>query len=158
FATENVAYGRVIDSSTMKPLYNAGVAIAGPGVNDTFLTGPLGFYFFAALANGTYQLSANATSYTSGSGNVTVQMGTSATEAVRTDFMLPPGCSCPAGKVCGPSGGCLDPCVIEGEFVSCADPSATCVNNACVRSACDTLTCASGFTCVQGACLENACS
>ena len=32
-----------------------------------------------------------------------------------TDFPLDPGCMCPAGQMCGPSGGCLDPCVTHGE-------------------------------------------
>ncbi len=168
-APKSIPWGQVTDKTTMKPIYNANVGVSGNGVSDSFTTGPFGFYFFESLADGTYSLTANAAGYKQKTANVSVALGTAATEVVRTDFALDVGCSCPQGKKCGPSGGCLDPCVHMGEFgETCTDPTATCVNGVCVQSPCDTLTCSPGFTCqvvMQGTppapigqCVEDACS
>ncbi|MEO7330387.1 MAG: carboxypeptidase-like regulatory domain-containing protein, partial [Minicystis sp.] len=153
----------------MKPLYQASIGISGNGVNDSFLTGPFGFYFFAGLPDGGYALSADATGHKAAAGNVAVALGAGATEVVRTDFAMDLGCTCPEGKMCGPSGGCLDPCKPHGEFGEiCDDPAATCVDHLCVVKPCDTLVCAPGFTCENGIagsppvpvgnCVEVACS
>lgn len=168
-APKNIAWGRASDAASMKPLYQASIGISGNGVNDSFLTGPFGFYFFAGLADGGYALTADAAGHKTGAGNVNVALGQGATEVVRTDFALDPGCTCPEGKMCGPSGGCLDPCKPHGEFGEiCDDPAATCVDHLCVVKPCDTLVCAPGFTCQNGVagdppvpvgnCVEVACS
>jgi MYXO-CTERM domain-containing protein len=168
-APKNIIYGQVTDQASMKPIYQATVDISGNGLTDTFSTGPFGYYFFDTLADGTYQLSADAAGYVSGMGSGAVAMGVGSTEVVRTDLALTQGCSCPGGKMCGPSGGCLDPCVLQGEEQeTCTDPAATCVNHVCVKDPCDTLTCAPGFYCQAGTagnppvpvgnCVELACS
>ena len=156
-APTNISYGRILDSGTQAPIYQANVGITGSGVNDSFLTGPLGFYFFSGLTDGTYQLSANATAHQLGMASTMVASGTSSTQAVRTDLNLVGGCTCSSGKVCGPTGTCLDPCVLEGEFETCNDPTATCANGACVVNGCDTLTCAMGWSCDNGKCVEDIC-
>jgi MYXO-CTERM domain-containing protein len=168
-APKNVLWGRVSDSGTMKPIFQANVGLSGNGAMDSFATGPFGFYFFSGLANGTYALNADAAKYKFAMANGTVAMGQASTEAVRTDFALDPGCACPNGKMCGPSGGCLDPCVVKGEFgESCDDPAAVCVNHVCVKNPCDTLTCPANFQCTMqnqgmppvphGICVEDACT
>ena len=168
-APKDIIYGQVTDKATMKPIYQSTVGITGQGLNDTFLTGPFGYYFFDSLKDGPYTLTADAAGYKQGAGNGSVAMGMGSTEVVRTDFALAQGCSCPSGKMCGPSGGCLDPCIIMGEaHEGCADPTATCVNHLCVKNPCDTLTCAPGFFCQTsmagtppvpvGNCVELACS
>jgi MYXO-CTERM domain-containing protein len=168
-APKNIILGQVIDSGSQKPVNESLVSISGNGLNDTFLTGPFGFYFFDGLTDGSYALTADAAGYQIGSANGSVAMGAAMTEVVRTNFPLAQGCSCPSGKVCGPSGGCLDPCKPHGEFGEvCDDPAATCVNHVCVKNPCDTLTCAPGFHCVTGTagtppvpvgnCVEVACS
>lgn len=168
-APKNVSFGRVTDASTGAPLYEATASIAGNSVTDTFVTGPLGFYLFAGLADGAYQLKAERPQYKTGMGQVTVQLGQAMTEVVRTDLALEPGCNCPDGTTCGPSGGCLSPCVPDGELSEgCEDPAAVCVNSVCYKNPCDTLVCKPGFDCqVQsmgapakdyGICVELACS
>ncbi|MFO0760150.1 MAG: carboxypeptidase-like regulatory domain-containing protein [Byssovorax sp.] len=168
-APKNIAWGRAFDSMTMKPIYEAKIGISGNGVNDSFVTGPFGFYFFDGLFDGSYALTADAAGYKTGAGNVAVALGQGVTEVVRTDFPLEEGCTCPEGKMCGPSGGCLDPCKPHGEFGEiCDDPAATCVNHVCVTNPCDTLTCKPGFLCEEGMagnppvavgnCVEQACS
>lgn len=168
-APKNVAFGRVTDSMTGAPLYQATAGINGNGLTDTFVTGPLGFYLFAGLADGDYQLTADRPQYKTAMGNVKVTLGQAATEVVRTDFPLELGCSCPDGTTCGPSGGCLPACVPDGELAEkCEDPAAVCVNNVCYKNPCDTLLCKPGFACeVQslgmpakdyGICVEVACS
>ncbi len=124
-APQSILYGQVTDKATMKPLYQATVGINGNGLTDTFSTGPFGFYFFDTLADGTYQLTARRRgSYETGMGSGTVAMGMGSTEVVRTDLALTQGCSCPSGQMCGPSGGCLDPCILQGEEQeTCADPT-----------------------------------
>lgn len=167
-APKNIAWGRVTDASTAAPIYEAIAGLSGASGNDTFVTGPFGFYFFAGLADGTYTLTADAAGHASATAMTTLALGAGATEAVRTDFALEPGCSCPDGTECGPSGGCLLPCDLQGEFgESCSDPEAVCVNHLCVEKPCDTLTCPVGFECedvpaADGSsfpvCIEIACS
>jgi len=168
-APKDIAWGRAFDAGTQAPIYKAQVGISGNGVTDTFTTGPFGFYFFSGLADGAYALTSDAGGYKPGMASVSVALGQGATEVVRTDLGLDPGCSCPSGKACGPSGGCLDPCQKVGEFgETCAEAGAVCVNHVCVKSPCDTLHCAPGFACqnVQqgtpptpaGICVELACS
>jgi MYXO-CTERM domain-containing protein len=168
-APKNVSFGRISDTMGGAPLYEATAGLSGNGVTDTFLTGPLGFYLFAGLANGTYQLTAQRPQYKLQMGEVTVATGQAVTEVVRTDFALEPGCSCPDGTKCGPSGGCLLPCIPDGELSEgCADPEAVCVDSLCYKNPCDTLTCKPGFECEPqslgtppksfGICVEVACS
>jgi MYXO-CTERM domain-containing protein len=166
-APKNVAFGRITDKVTGAPLYEATAGVAGNGVNDTFVTGPLGFYLFPGLADGQYQLTAQRAKYKDAMGSAAVQMGQAQTEVVRTDFPLEPGCSCPDGTMCGPSGGCLTACIPQGELgETCADPAAVCVNGFCYKNPCDTLSCKADFDCkVQeiggtsyGICVEVACS
>jgi MYXO-CTERM domain-containing protein len=164
-APKNILYGQVTDAASAKPIYRSTVTIAGGGAADTFLTGPFGYYFFDNLQNGAYSLTADAAGYKTGMASGTVAMGMGSTEVVRADLALAVGCSCPSGKVCGPSGGCLDACVLQGELEeTCADPAATCVDHVCVKDPCDTLTCAPGFYCESAAgsrvgnCVELACS
>ncbi len=168
-APKNIIWGQVTDAASKKPLYQTSVGLTGNGVTDTFGTGPFGFYFFDNLADGSYALTADGAGYKTGNANAAVALGQGATEVVRTDIALDQGCECPSGKQCGPSGGCLDPCVTSGELgETCADPAATCVDHACVKDPCDTLTCAPGFSCKSstagdppvavGTCVEDACS
>lgn len=168
-APKNVSYGRVTDSVSGGPLYEANVGISGNGVTDTFLTGPLGFYLFQGLPDGQYQLAADRAQYKSQMGSVTVQMGQGVTEVVRTDFALEQGCNCPNGTICGPSGGCLVPCIPDGELgETCEDPASVCFNGYCYKNPCDTLVCKPGFDCQTqavgepaveyGICVELACS
>lgn len=168
-APKNVSFGRITDKATGAPLYEATTGITGNGMSDTFLTGPLGFYLFPGLADGDYQITAQRPKYKDGMGNVTVKLGQAATEVVRTDLALEPGCSCPNGTMCGPSGGCLKPCIPKGELSeTCEDAGAVCVNGYCYQNPCDTLVCKPGFECkVQelgnpavsyGICVEVACS
>lgn len=168
-APKNIAWGRAFDVATTDPIYEATIGITGNNVNDTFSTGPFGFYFFSSLQDGSYALTADAAGYQAATGNVTVSLGQGSTEVVRTDFPMLVGCRCPDGKTCGPSGGCLDPCKQIGEFgETCDDPAATCVNHVCVTNPCDTLMCNPGFKCEQGTqgdppvaignCVEIACS
>lgn len=166
-APKNIAWGRVQDATSAAPLYDATVGLSGNGVTDSFLTGPYGFYFFSGLADGTYDLTADAVGYATGQASVGLTLGQGVTEVVRTDLPLMEGCSCPDGTICGPSGGCLVPCVLKGELgEDCDDPAATCVEHYCVTNPCDTLTCAPGFYCeptqvggtLYGQCIEIACS
>lgn len=168
-APKNIILGQVTDKGTGKPIYESQVTLSGNGKSDTFLTGPFGFYFFDGLTDGAYQVNADAAGYASGAGTASVALGTGATEVVRTDLPLDQGCTCPSGKSCGPSGGCLDPCKQSGEFgETCATPGFTCVNHVCVSNPCDTLTCSPGFHCQVGVagtppapvgkCVELACS
>jgi Carboxypeptidase regulatory-like domain len=167
-APKNIAWGQAIDSATMKPIYQAQIGINGNGLTDTFSTGPFGFYFFAGLTDGAYALTADAGGYKQAMGNVSVALGQGVTEVVRTDMALDPGCNCPDGKSCGPTGGCLDPCKMKGEFGETCDPPAVCVDHLCVTNPCDTLTCPPGFQCQVaqqgmppmgvGVCVEIACS
>jgi MYXO-CTERM domain-containing protein len=167
-APKSIAWGRAFDSATQAPIYKANVGITGEGVSDTFLTGPFGFYFFSSLADGAYSLTADAAGYKTQTGDATLALGQGATEVVRVDLALELGCSCPDGTVCGPSGGCLSPCVVVGEVgEGCEDPAEVCVNHVCVKDPCDTLTCAPGFECqaatdaggvAYGTCVELACS
>jgi MYXO-CTERM domain-containing protein len=161
-APKNIVYGRITDdAATPKPIYESTVQLkdAAGAVKDTFVTGPLGFYFFAGLPNGTWTVDAVAGGYKEGTTTGTTAGGTAAGEARRVDLALSPGCSCPSGKTCSSSGQCLDPCIRVGELgEGCADPSQTCVDHVCVKNACDTLVCKGGFHCQAGACVENACS
>ena len=167
-APKNTAWGRVVDQASQAPINAAKVGLSGPS-SDNFVTGPFGFYFFSGLSDGAEGITADQAGYKTATANVNVALGQGTTEVVRTDLALATGCECPAGQACGPSGGCLDPCVLKGELgEGCQDPEATCVNHVCVKDPCDTLTCAMGFTCVttmQGmppknaaTCVEAACS
>lgn len=161
-APKNIVYGRITDSSAPpKPVYESTVVLKdGAGaVRDTFVTGPLGFYFFGGLPNGTWTVGATAGGYKEGTTTGTTAGGTAAGEARRVDLALALGCSCPSGKTCSASGQCLDACIRVGELgEGCADPAQTCVDHVCVKDACDTLTCKVGFHCAAGACVENSCS
>jgi MYXO-CTERM domain-containing protein len=168
-APKNIVLGQVTDKASKKPIYESLVTLGGNGHADTFLTGPFGFYFFDGLQDGAYQVSADAAGYVSGAGSATLATGAGATEVVRADMALDQGCTCPSGKICGPSGGCLEPCTPNGEFAEiCTTAGFTCVNHVCVANPCDTLTCSPGFHCQAGTagtppvpvgkCVELACS
>ena len=97
-APKSIPWGQVTDKTTMKPIYQANVGVSGNGVSDSFTTGPFGFYFFESLADGTYALTANAAGYKQKTANVSVALGTAATEVVRTDFALDVGVLVSAGQ------------------------------------------------------------
>lgn len=161
-APKNIVYGRVTDgAATPQPIYPSTVTLkdASGATKDTFTTGPLGFYFFGGLPDGTWTVDATAASFKESTATGTTAAGTAAGEARRVDVTMSPGCSCPSGKTCSASGQCLDACVMVGEFgEGCADPAQTCVNHVCVKDPCDTLTCKKNFHCELGSCVEDACS
>jgi len=161
-APKSIVWGRVTDAATKAPIYLSKVSATGPGgLGGTFVTGPFGFYFFDKLADGAYTINAAAPKYKLGTATGTVKLGTASTEAVRVDLALSTGCECPAGKKCGPSGECLDPCISSGEFTKgCKNPGETCIPSldVCVKDPCDTLTCKPGFSCSKGTCVEDACT
>jgi MYXO-CTERM domain-containing protein len=158
-APKNILWGQVTDQSTAKPIYKADLLLSGSST-DTFTTGPFGFYFFAGLADGTFDITAKAGGYIGASAQGAVALGQAATEAVRVDFALQPGCNCPDGTQCGSGGECLEPCVPGGgEFqFTCPNPGEVCVSGYCVKDLCDTILCAPGMTCENGTCVEVACS
>jgi hypothetical protein len=161
-APKNIVFGRVTDgAATPQPIYPSTVTLkdAAGATKDTFTTGPLGFYFFVGLPDGTWTVDATAASFKESTATGTTKAGTAAGEARRVDVAMSPGCSCPSGKTCSASGQCLDACVMAGEFgEACADPAQTCVNHLCVKDPCDTLTCKKNFHCETGSCVEDACS
>lgn len=164
-APKNIVFGRVTDAATKAPLAGAtlrlgasGGADAGAPLANPFVTGPLGFYFFAGTPDGSHGVRATARAHAEATKAASVAVGRAATEAVRVDFALEGGCSCPSGTTCGPNGGCLEACVKTGEFGrTCTDPSAVCVDGLCVLDACDVQSCATGFECRAGRCEEKAC-
>lgn len=167
-APKSIIVGRVNENGTTNPLNEAVVTLLDATGNplDAFTTGPLGFYFFSGLANGTYQVSASADGYITNMGSATVAMGAAATEVVTTDIGLAPGCTCPDGTPCATQIDCLGGCVKLEEFgETCAAEDEVCVQvdttsgrkGVCVSDLCDTLTCAKGFQCKDGACVEVAC-
>jgi hypothetical protein len=167
-APKSIIVGRVSDAGTGDPLNEATVTLmdaAGMPL-DAFMTGPLGFYFFAGLANGTYQVSAIAEGYTTNMASTTVALGAAATEVVTLDIGITPGCMCPDGAACTTPLDCLATCVKLDEFgETCPAADEVCVQvdtptgkkGVCVSDLCDTLTCAKGFECKDGACVEVAC-
>ena len=156
-APKNVVVGRVTDAGTGSPLYQATVTLGG-AVNDSLVTGPLGFYFFAGLPDGAYTLSADAGGYQTGTGAANVALGQAQTEVVFADLALTPGCTCPDGTGCGPSGGCLPECVHSGELgQTCLGDGEVCVNGLCIGDPCDTMTCIPGYFCQDGQCVEITC-
>lgn len=161
-APKNIVYGRVTDGAAApQPIYPSTVTLkdAGGATKDTFTTGPLGFYFFGGLPDGTWTVDVTAGSFKETTATGTTAAGTAAGEARRVDVVMPPGCSCPSGKSCSATGQCLDACVTVGEFgEGCADATQTCVNHVCVKDPCDTLTCKKNFHCEAGSCVEDACS
>ncbi len=161
-APTDIVYGRVTSGgATPQPIYPSTVTLkdASGATKDTFTTGPLGFYFFGGLPDGTWTVDATAGSYQEATATGTTAAGTAAGEARRVDVTMAPGCSCPSGKTCSSSGQCLDACIQVGEFSEgCADPAQTCVNHVCVKDPCDTLTCTKNFHCEAGSCVEDACS
>ena len=156
-APKNIVWGRVMNQ-TNAPIYEATVLL--PTLNETFVTGPLGFWFFAGLPVGGYDLTAQAGGYLSASAQASVAQGAAATEVVRVDFALEPGCNCPDGTTCGSNGECLEACIPGGgEFqFTCANDGEVCVNGYCVKDPCETIVCNPGFVCEEGACVEIACS
>ncbi|MBI5534356.1 MAG: carboxypeptidase regulatory-like domain-containing protein [Deltaproteobacteria bacterium] len=158
-APKSVIWGRVTQNDAAKtPLFEATVGLTG-AKNDSFTTGPLGFYFFDTLTDGAWQLSAQAGGYKNQTSQASVALGQAQTEAVRVDFALEPGCNCPNGTQCGANGDCLEPCTQSGEFkYTCKNPGETCVNKWCVKDPCATMICNAGFACHDGVCLEIACS
>ena len=167
-APKSIIVGRVNENGTTDPLNEAVVTLLDPTGKtlDTFTTGPLGFYFFAGLANGTYQVSASADGYITNTGSASVAVGAAATEVVTTDIGLAPGCTCPDGTPCDTAIDCLAGCVKLEEFgETCPADDEVCVRvdtasgtkGVCVSDLCDTLTCAKGFQCKDGACVEVAC-
>jgi MYXO-CTERM domain-containing protein len=156
-APKSIVWGRVMTQANT-PIYQATVLL--PALNDTFETGPLGFWFFAGLPDGAYDLTAQAGGYLSAGAQASVAQGAAATEVVRVDFALEPGCNCPDGTTCGSSGECLEACVPGGgEFqFTCPNDGEVCVNGYCVKDPCETIVCNAGFVCEDGTCVEIACS
>lgn len=167
-APKSIIVGRVNENGTGDPLNDATVTLLDSGGMplDAFMTGPLGFYFFAGLANGSYQVAAIADGYIQNMASASVALGAAATEVVTLDIGLDPGCTCPDGTACGTPLDCLAKCVKLDEFgETCPADDEVCVQvdspegkrGVCVSDLCDTLTCAKGFVCKDGACVELAC-
>ncbi len=159
-APKSIVWGRVTDAASGDPKFEATVTLTGAGLTDTFLTGPLGFYFFAGLADGAYTIAADAGGYQTQTQPASVALGQAMTEVARVDLALTLGCNCPDGTGCGASGGCLPKCETSGEFGVACPPGETgvCVQGLCVKNPCDTLICDPGFACQDGTCVEISCT
>ncbi len=84
-APKSIPWGQVTDKTTMKPIYNANVGVSGNGVSDLVHDRPVRIsIFFESLADGTYSLTANAAGYKQKTANVSVALGTAATEVVQS--------------------------------------------------------------------------